>query len=398
MKGKKLNPILPITLLVLLMCNCGHDPGLNWEETTTVISGEDLLLAFNNTSVAVRDDDDILHLVFENKDDIMYGRLMPGSHVWEFYTFEHFIEHDLARRKKASIAYFNDGDLIATWAEGKGHSMQVVVSMSTDHGTSWDPPQAISDAVQEAANPSLWTTISKTATKRAVIAWTDVISDDIWVRTCTWFDSGPGTWMDPLAISDPTDKARDVSVSGIQKEICACWEVEWAGGGGTDLYYTISVDGGQNWSSGQKLEIPGSTGSGGDPCVAYSQGDQRLMIAYQSGHEVCRTESNDRITFDPEVYLGPGMFAHLSHHKDVTAIAWEHFEGFHKDDCIKRPALAVTFDKFANTDLPFVMPGSESLWGALQTAVKVSDNHIDMFWLECNKCDDLLHRSAEIVR
>ena len=119
------------------------------------------------------------------------------------------------------------------------------------------------------------------------------------------------------------------------------------------------------------------------------------MIAYQSPHKVYRTESIDGTTFDPRVYVGDGLFAHLSHHKDVTAIAWEHFQGSHEDDCIKRPALAVTFDNFANIDLPFAMPGSDSFWGAKQTAVKVSDNHIDMFWIQC---DHILHRSAEIVR
>jgi hypothetical protein len=407
MRNRELNAVLQGTLLLLFMCSCAFTVELNWEETTTVISGKDLLLTFNNTSVAVRDDDDILHLVFLKNDDIMYGRLMPGSSVWEFCTFEHFNDDDLARRTKASIAYFNDGDLIAIWVEGRGDRMQVVVSMSTDHGTSWDPPQAISDAGQNAANPSLWTTESATATKRAAIAWTDDSKGDIWVGICTWFDSGPGTWMDPfrLAETTPPDSARDVSVSGLQKEICACWEVGRAGDTSTDLYYSITTDGGQKWLPNQELEIPhesgrGSTG-GGDPCVAYSQLDQRLMIAYQSGHRIYRTESIDGSTFDPRVELGPGMFAHLSHHKDVTAIAWEHFEGSPWDDCIKRPALAVTFDKFANTDLPFVMPGSESLWGARQTAVKVSDNHIDLFWLECGKCsncNNLLHRSAEIVR
>ena len=83
----------------------------------------------------------------------------------------------------------------------------------------------------------------------------------------------------------------------------------------------------------------------------------------------------------------------------MIAISWEHFTGSLTDDSRKSVGLLFSTDEMQNYDSPDVLPGSSSTFYAVQAAVNMSSQFVDVFWLDITESSNkkLKFRYAKIL-
>ena len=108
-----------------------------WKAAESVVSSSELSLVFNNTEIAVRDEDGKLHLVWKEAHDIRYVYKIENG-TWMIQSLGSVESKTVF---KPTITWVGGDTLFVTWSEQKGPNQQrVKFTTSDDCGTKWSTP------------------------------------------------------------------------------------------------------------------------------------------------------------------------------------------------------------------------------------------------------------------
>ncbi len=365
-----------------------------WMDAENVVTSPELDLAFNNTKVAVRDGEGVLHLVWRDGNDLRYGH-QEESGSW---TIQLLATPGAGTVFKPTITLVGGGTLLISWSEQVGPDQQrVAFTTSEDSGANWSTPSWVSPPGVDARSVSL--SVSEGAAGGnpfAAISWHD--SANATVNVSTWTNTSG--WTTPQNPIDASGSAKDAAIAAQGQTLILVWEDDRSGE--TQIRYAVSHDSGANWGSDTLLGVDwgGALNSqGGDPSIAFGP-DGEILIGYQHRQSVFLVQSDDGgSTFSNLHDVGDGLFIHLDIAPNGSAFAaWEEFQGGLFEPGIKRFGSAFSTDVFATYDGPFFVPGSDLEYGPAYPAGIINDQWLDIFWIDHTGDTPVLwHRAAALV-
>jgi hypothetical protein len=363
-------------------------------DAESVVTSTELSLAFNNTKVAVRDGEGVLHLVWKDGNDLRYGH-QGESDSW---MIQPLASAGSGTVFKPTISLVGGGTLLISWSERVGLNQQrVAFTTSEDSGTNWSTPSWVSPSGVDARSVSLSASGGAAGGNPfAAISWHD--SSNSTVNVSTWTNTSG--WTTPQNPVDASGSAQDAAIAAQGQTLILTWEDDRSAQ--TRIRYAVSHDSGANWGSDTLLGVSWDealNSQGGDPSAAFGP-DGEILIGYQHHQSVFLVQSNDGgSTFSNLHDVGDGLFMHLDIAPNGSALAaWEEFRGSLFDDSIKRFGLAFSTDVFETYDGPFFVPGSDSEYGFAYPAGIINDQWLDIFWIDQTGDTPVLrHRAATLV-
>lgn len=368
-----------------------------WEAAARVVAAgppgagmAGLQIAFNNTRIGGRDDQGRLHLVWSDGSRVVHGVLAADG------AFVPSVVAEGGRPNKPTLAVLERGLLLVAWgaAERPGRP-RACVSVSRDGGASWSAAETVSAGA--AGNLSLRGFRQADGDAGAVLAWHD--DGDGRIRSAAWDGR---QWSKPVAIS-VAGVAADVAIAGDGPRTLACWEqAESADARAKSLFHAGSEDGGRTWSRPTPVRFAGEGAPRAqqDPCVDFD-GRGGVLLGFQGAGRVyaARAEPGES-AFRMVGVLGPGLFAHVEMgDHGVAACAWEHFASPRdmRNEGAKTVGLALSRDGGQSFDGPHAMPDSDTAFSAMQGAVLVSRDWIDVVWVQSTEAGkQIRHRAARV--
>jgi len=365
-----------------------------WQDAESVASSSELALAFNNTKIAVRDENGKLHLVWKDANKLRYGHKVEDG-TWMIQSFSSAGSGTVL---KPSITLVGDDTLLIAWSEQVGASQQrVKFTTSDDLGANWSTPSWVSSSGVDARSVSLAASEGTAGDEPfAAISWHN--SNDSTVGVSTWKKNSG--WTTPQNPVDPSGVAKDAAIAAQDQTLILTWEDDRTAQ--KQIRYTVSSDSGANWGSDTLLGVSwvGALNSqGGDPSAAFGP-DGQILLGYQHHQSVFLVESDDDgNSFSELREMGDGLFLHLDIAPNGSAFsAWEEFQGDLHDDSIKRFGSAFSTDVFATSDGPFFVPDSDLNYNVAYPAGIVNDDWLDIFWIDqTEEIPVLRHRAAELA-
>ncbi|MBI5369331.1 MAG: exo-alpha-sialidase [Planctomycetes bacterium] len=352
-----------------------------------------LSIAFTNTRVGGRDDRGRLHLVWSDGRTPYHGvRGTDGR--WTAAA----LGTTTGRANKPTLALLPDGVLVAAWGASEGRGAAVAWSaVSRDYGVSWSAPARV--APGPAGNLALQACRGGDGKPGAVAAWH---APDGRVSAAVWDGSG---WSAPVPLNPGGGAGADVALGGAGASTLACWEEAVQPGSPLKrLWLADSPDGGRSWSAPAALPTAGAgfPEMMQDACLDGAP-DGRVYLGFQGAQRVYLACAEPAVAgglrFRLLVDAGPGLFAHVEAGAGgVAACAWEHFTGRNmKNDAAKTVGLALTVDGGRTFTGPHAIPGAAEAPGAMQGAVLVSPEYLDVVWIQRAAQEvRLMTRSARI--
>jgi hypothetical protein len=334
-------------------------------------------LAFNNTSVALRDATGALHLVWDDTQQGYHGR-HDGS-TWQVQPLP---KVGTGRVSKVSLAALTDGELVAAWSEDDRGQRSVVVARTEDLRSRWTTPLVLATGTFDAP-VALHVYRRSDASDGVAVAWMDTANNRLQVRAWAGMGWASTDWSPAVSPAAATAQPHDVALAGRGARVWALWEDQRAGGP-TEIYLSHSDDGGVTWHPDQRLPLASGSAGGGDPS-AVVLADGTLLVAWQSQGRVqyARSTTTEATAFGAPVVLGQGLFPHIAMHpRGQVAFTWEHFTGGAFDDTGKSVGNSLSLDDLATLDGPHAMPGSAEVKAAVQAAVCATHDRIDVFWID----------------
>ncbi|MBI84814.1 MAG: hypothetical protein CMJ81_16600 [Planctomycetaceae bacterium] len=367
---------------------------VTWEDTETVATSSELSLAFNNTKIAVRDEDGGLHLVWEDANNLRYGHQVEAGN-WMIQTLA---PAGIGAVMKPTITLVGGETLLVSWSEPVGANQQRIgFTTSDDLGTNWSTSSWVSPSGTDARSASLSASDGAPGSDPyAAISWHDSANSTLEVSTWT---SASG-WTTPQNPVDTVGVAKDAAIAAQGESLILTWEDDRTAQ--THVRYAISEDSGANWGSDTLLGVDwfGAPGSqGGDPSAAFGPEGQ-IIIGYQHHQSVFLVQSDDGgNTFSNLHRMGDGLFMHVDIAPNGSAFAaWEELNGSLYDDSIKRLGSAFSSDVFETYDGIFFVPESNLNYGATYPAGVINDDWLDTFWVDQTGATPVLrHRAARVV-
>jgi len=363
------------------VCTLGRAGSVAWQAVQEVPAATPVSLAFNNTAVAVRDDTGTLHVVWEDGSNGWHGR-HDGS-GWHLAALPKI---GAGSYVKPTVALLADGELLLAWGERVLNSVTMYVTRSLGGRTRWEAPLALASGTGLNAGCTLSAFRRPDGGNGAVLGWVDEAGQRALARS--W---GGTAW----ALSDWSPAASPAGAAAVPKDIALGGDglVQWASwedtraGGGSEIYLARSLDGGRSWEAEQRLPAVSGSALGGDPSVVL-HADGTLTIGFQRQNRVWAAQLGDGgLTLVRALDLGPGLFAHVGGNtRSTVAVTWEHFVGSSlRDDSLKSVGNAISLDQLATVTAPHTMPGSATTLSAVQAAVTVSHERIDVFWVDVSQ-------------
>lgn len=355
----------------------GPAAAVTWEAASTVPTSGGAYLAFNNTSVALRDATGALHLVWDDTQQGYHGR-HDGS-AWQVQPLP---KVGAGRVSKVSLAALADGELVAAWSEDDRGQRSVVVARTEDVRSRWTTPLVLATGTFDAP-VALHVYQRADSSDGATVAWMDTANNRLQVRAWSGGGWAAADWSPAASPAAATAQPHDVALAGRGARVWALWEDQRAGGP-TEIYLSHSDDGGMTWQSDQRLPLASGSAGGGDPS-AVVLADGTLLAAWQSQGRVqyARSTTSEATAFGAPVVLGQGLFPHVAMHpRGQVAFTWEHFTGGAFDDTGKTVGNSLSLDDLATLDGPHAMPGSAEVKAAVQAAVCTAHDRVDVFWID----------------
>jgi hypothetical protein len=398
--------LLVTMLIVTLISSCKKESSpdsinpvtfqtIRWSSADQLItSGADVKLSFNNTPISLRDHQQKLHLVWQDGLYIKYGRLVSGS--WNIISLPKINASGLV--SKPTLGMNSSGDLFVSWTEVSGINLRsILISRSIDGGATWSAPYAVKTGNLE--TPLSMYVFNRTATTGISLAWHDLTT--LKSYTAIWNGNiwAASDWTIPKTLNNGTSVSHDAIINGSGTILYAAWEDDRSGT--NEIYLKKSSDGGITWGAEFPLSSGTGTAKGQDPSIALST-DGRLHIAWHNQNKIYYSYSTNPGTssFGNPMIVGDGLFAHLAiNNKNMVAISWEHFTGSLTDDSGKSVGLLLSYDAMNNYIAPGVVPGSTATFYAVQAAVNMSEQFIDVFWIDVSDSNNrkLRYRYADIL-
>lgn len=356
----------------------GRAPAVAWQAAQAVPAAAAASLAFNNTAVALRDDTGALNVVWEDGSNGWHGR--HDGNAWRVTALPKAGSGSYA---KPTLALLADGELLLAWAERVQNTVTIHATRSLAGRSRWEPPLTLASGAGLTAGCTLSAFRRPDGSSGAVIAWGDDGSSRVLARS--W---GGAAW----SLSDWSSAASPAGAAAVPKDITLGGDglVQWAswedtrGGGGSEIYLARSGDGGRSWETELRLPMVAGSAIGGDPSVAIHP-DGTLTVGFQRQNRVWAAQLADGgRTLVSAADLGPGLFAHVgANARSTVVVTWEHFSGGNlKDDSIKSVGSAIGLDQLTGVTTPHAMPDSATTLSAVQAAVTVSHDRIDVFWID----------------
>ncbi len=385
---------LPAVLVGLAILTTSAAAEVIWEDTETVATSTELSLAFNNTKIAVRDEEGGLHLVWEDANNLRYGHQVEAGN-WMIQTLA---PAGIGAVIKPTITLVGGETLLVSWSEQVGANQQRIgFTTSDDLGTNWSTSSWVSPSGTDARSASLSASNGVAGgDPYAAISWHDFGNSTIEVST--WTNSSG--WTTPQNPVDASGVAKDAAIAAQGESLILTWEDDRTAQ--THVRYAVSPDSGANWGSDTLLGVSwfGALNSqGGDPSAAFGP-DGQVVIGYQHHQSVFLVQSDDGgNTFSNLHRMGDGLFMHVDIAPNGSAFAaWEEFVGSLYDDSIKRFGSAFSTDVFETYDGVFFVPDSSVNYGATYPAGAINDDWLDTFWVDQTGATPVLrHRAARVV-
>ena len=135
--------------------------------------------------------------------------------------------------------------LYLTWEESIGGIGEILFTASRDDGSTWSTPQNISNSSAD----SLTSSVSTDGT-HVFVTWEESIGDT-WEILLTSSTDGGSTWSTPQKISNSSADSSTSSVSTDGTHLYLTWEESI--GGFWEILLTSSTDGGSTWRTPQNI-------------------------------------------------------------------------------------------------------------------------------------------------
>jgi hypothetical protein len=351
-----------------------------WGQTQTVTSGANVFIAFNSATVGTRDDQETLHLVWQEGTVARHGRLVNGSTTWTMQSLPTVGGGSAVY--KPTIAFVDASLMFAAWMDQTNQGRRVLVSRSVNRGQTWDTPLVLAQGGFDSP-VSLVGLRRSNGTAGAVVAWSDTIQNAAlrmaW-RGGSWATSD---WTSSASLASGAGTSHDVALGARGDAVIAAWEDSRSGQ--LEIFTTRSLDGGLTWGADARLSLAGGAPArGGDPSVAIAA-NGAVVIAWQNASQIYGARSTTGgQSFGDVKPLGPGLFAHVAvGDGDDVAVAWEHFANASMlDDAAKTIGLSISLDGLATIDGPHAMPASDAAFHRVQSAVIATGKRIDVVWID----------------
>jgi len=368
---------------------------LDWGAPQDVATGADLQLAFNNTKMATRDGQGLMHAVWSLGGQPQHGALQNGA-----WVVQDVPKPTGPAGHKPTIAKTNGDTLLLGYTQKQGDDTSAaVVHRSADSGTTWSDALILSGVDAAAAGMSLHGYAFVDGTPGGVAAWHDETTGHAYA---TYWQGGPWDntgWSAPVALDTTTDTAQDVSVGGRGEVVVAAWEDNRAAY--KQIFRTVSLSGGQFWELDDAINVSqsgASASAGQDPSVAIAaNGD--IFIAYQDKQKCYMVRSQDQgQTFQKHLILGMGLFANVAvNDQNHGIVTWEQFAGDPMDNSQKTVGTAFSFDSFGDAFGPSFMKDSNNFPGWVMASPALSDQWLDVFWIDTTTPQPTLkHRTMAV--
>lgn len=212
------------------------------------------------------------------------------------------------------LAINNSGDWIVQWhVQGSpvsvyGEDGDTLFARSVDKGVTWSAPRPMrADALTDVSFDGLGGMAGKG--KMWLAVWNTIDGEwggDMDIALARSFDRGQ-TWSVPTPLSDSfrTDSAYD-SGATISTDGAGRWYVAWVsdqsltgtGDGDFDIYYVVSTDDGQTWSTPNALNSNAFSDEGTDTSVRLELGKSgRWLAVWMSTNAVDNTVGDEDVFF-----------------------------------------------------------------------------------------------------
>lgn len=361
-----------------LVATLGPARGVEWSETQTLPGSANAAFAFNNTGVALHDATGVLHLVWADGTNGFHARLEGAA--WSVSTLP---KSGTGSFDKPTIALLADGELMLAWSEFQAGERRLLASRSRDGRARWESALTLASG-KLYSSVALAPVMAAGGVAGAAVAWIDESAGRVLSRHWRGTGWSLGHWSTALSPAASTAVPNDVALAGHGSTLWAAWEDRRGGGSATEVYLARSDDGGLSWAADQRLPVAGSAG-GGDPSLRVLP-DGDVLLGYQHQGRSYRTLSSDGgASFAPPTQIGPGLFVHVAaNERGTVAFTWEHFTGAVQDDAGKTVGHMLSLDGLATLSGTHAMPGSEAVKAATMAAATVSQQHVDVFWIDAS--------------
>lgn len=366
---------------------------IEWDAATEDIAAStDLGLAFNNTSVGVRDDTGTLHFVWAQANTARYGRLAPGATAWSITTLPRF--STVGTLAKPTLARVGT-TLYCAWTEPSS----LILARSQNLGATWETPLRVVQG--NSAVMCLVATARSSGVAHAVaLAYGATGTDKAYVtawRGTTW---SAADFTPPQLLSSGTGESRDPTLATDGAALIALWEDTRAGVANPQLYSARSADYGLTWSADTPVvNATGQILSGGDPSLVLLPGGKRWLAYQIAGTAMLAKSVNDGTSYTSLGQMGPGLFAQaVANSAGLVAVAFENFSGGLKNDAQKKIGLALSLDSGATFTTPNALPGSSTALGKTLVALVLGGTRLDVVWVDrAGATPTLQHRGATLT-
>lgn len=354
----------------------GQASSISWQETSDVPYADNAQLAFNNTPLALRDWTDTLHIVWE---DGNYG--YHGWHDGSGWQSETLPKGTAGSFAKPTIGLLGDGELMVAWSEFYLGERSIFVTRTQDDHRRWESPLQL-DAGDFDSPTALYAFAREDGSATAVVAWLDEATEQVKTRNWQGSQWSLDAWGTIQIPSGDDAKPHDVAIGGQGERVWLSWEDQRAGSQ-TRIYLARSIDGGESWEADYPLPLTPLGPVGGDPSIALLA-DGGLVVGYQNANRVFLTQGNaEGDSFMPARDLGEGLFVTVATNtRGGVMLAWERFTGSLFEDSGKQVGNTVSLDRLLTLNGPAQMPGSDELSAAIQASATISNNRIDVFWID----------------
>jgi hypothetical protein len=399
----------------MLMTGCSS-VSLDWTVgPDRLVTGSDVQIAFNNAQAGVRDLSDMLHLVWTDGEELWYGRRDPSTGSWSTAAFSGAAGTAVAKPTVAvaTVGGTGTGSIVyVAWVQ-TGSVDRVMVAKSTDGGGTWGTPTEVATGTDVGrGGVSLYAYVpvfvapgrgenpprvdssdaagfAPLVPTVAVVAWGDESGN------FSYAASSADGWT-AHELNDGTSPARNPAIDGTGATVWAVWDEN----NGT-IHVRRSLDGGRSWESEPATTAWALGPSGNDASIAVIS-DDAFYVAWSTGGEVYFGMSVGAGAHlaglggsGTSSALEEGFFPRAAFDGRLI-LGWEGCSGCGiRDDESKLPYLALGWPWQEGP--PDGMPDYTSYPGATLVNPTITDDRVDVFWVEhLDSSYTLIHRGAMI--
>jgi len=184
------------------------------------------------------------------------------------------------------IAFGEGGNAIAVWQRNDGLTNIIQASKTTDGGTSWQTPITLSIGIG-ASNPQ----IAFGQGSNAIAVWSENDGANIIIQASKTTDGGT-SWQTPIALSFPLQNAGLPQIAfGEGGNAIAVWQRN--DGLSNIIQASKTTDGGTSWHTPINLSITGQ--DAGVPQIAFGEGGNAIAIWFSNNVGVVTIQASNTV-------------------------------------------------------------------------------------------------------